>query len=79
MRIAVGREHLVDIALGGGMSLRMEISKVPPPEVVHGDMGRAAFMQAIRERRGRWLIDQAQNFLIRQVSPHLLWLGAAHH
>ena len=44
------------------ISLRTEISKVPPPRSYTATRPALLFVQPVSERGGRWLVDQAKNF-----------------
>ena len=62
VRVAVGREDLIDVAFAGGNELENGNIERAAAEIVNGDAAALLFVQAVSERGGRWLVDQAQNF-----------------
>ena len=66
MRVAVGRKHLINIALGGGNQLENRNVKRAAAKIVHGDAAALFLVQAVGQRRRGRLIHQAQDFEPRQ-------------
>src|SRR5882672_2989790 len=62
VRVAVGGEHLIDIAVTGGDELQDGNIKRAAAEIVDGNTAALFFMQAVGERRGSRLIDEAHDF-----------------
>src|SRR6267142_713483 len=62
VRVAVGGEHLIDVAGAGGDELEDGNIKRAAAEIVDGDFAALCFMQAVGERRGSRLVDEPQNF-----------------
>src|SRR6266581_4468484 len=68
MRVAVGGEHLVDVALAGGNQLEDGDVKGAAAEVIHGDAAALLLVEAEGQRGGRGLVDQAQDFEAGEAS-----------
>src|SRR6266850_949270 len=62
VRVAVGGEHLIDIAVTGGDELQNGNIKRAAAEIVDGNTAALFFMQAVGERRGSRLINEPENF-----------------
>ena len=62
VRIAVGGEHLVDVAFGGADELEDRDIEGAAAEIVNGDVAALLLVQTVGERRGGGLVDEPQNF-----------------
>ncbi len=62
MRVAVRREHLIDIALVGGNQFQDRNIERAAAEIVDGDFAALLLVQAVGERCGGRLVHEAQNF-----------------
>ena len=62
VRVAVGREHLIDVAVAGRNQFQNRNVKCAAAEIVDGDLAALLFVQAVSERRGGRLIHEAQDF-----------------
>jgi hypothetical protein len=62
MRVAVGREHLIDVAVGRRNEFQDRNVERAAAEIVDGYAAALLFVQAVGERRGGRLIHQAQDF-----------------
>src|SRR6266436_4501438 len=62
VRVAVGGEHLIDIALARGDEFQDGNIKRAAAEIVDGHAATLFFMQAVGERRGSRLVDETENF-----------------
>ena len=67
MRVAVGREHLINVAVGGRNQLQNRNVERAAAEIVDGDLAALLFVQAVSERRGGRLIHEAQDFEARKA------------
>ncbi len=67
MRVAVGREHLVNVAVGGRDQLENRNVERAAAEIVDGDAAALLLVQAVGQRRGGRLVHQAQDFEARQA------------
>ena len=79
VRVAVGRENLINVAFGGGNEFQDGDVERAAAEIINGDAAALLFVQAIRERGSGWLVNQAQELRGRQFCRRLWWLGAARH
>src|SRR5271169_13181 len=61
VRIAVGREDLIDVAFGGGNKFENGNVECSAAEIVDGDATALLFVETISECCGCWLIDQSQD------------------
>ena len=68
MRVAVGREHLIDVAFGGRNQLENRNVKRAAAKIVDSHAAALLFVQAVGQRRGRRFVHQAQDFETRQAS-----------
>src|SRR5258707_5820935 len=68
VRIAVGGENLKDVAFPGGDQFQNGNVESAAAEVVDGDAAALFFMQAVGERGGGGLVDQAENFEARDFA-----------
>src|SRR2546427_4181948 len=68
MRVAVGGEHLVDVALAGGNQFEDGDVKGAAAEIIHGDAAALLLVEAVGQRGGRGLVDQAQDFEAGEAS-----------
>ena len=64
MRVAVGRQHLEDTVLHA----QDRDVEGAAPQVVHRDGAAVARVEAVGERRGRRLVDDAEHFEARQTA-----------
>src|SRR5713101_4812322 len=62
MRVAIGRKHLIDVALAGGDQLQNGNVESAAAEIINGDAAALRLMQAISKRGGRRLVDEPKNF-----------------
>src|SRR5467141_1995055 len=62
VRVAVGGEHLIDVAIAGGDELQDGNIKCAAAEIVDGHATTLFFMQAVGERRSRRLVDKTKDF-----------------
>src|ERR1700719_23998 len=62
MGVAVGGEHLVNVAFAGGDKFQDGDVEGATAKIVNGNVAALRFVQAVSERRGGGLIDEAQNF-----------------
>src|SRR5271167_1989226 len=62
VRVAIGREDLIDVAFGGGNEFENGNVERAAAEIVYRYAAALLFVQPIGERRGGWFIDQAENF-----------------
>ncbi len=62
VRVTVGRENLEDVAIGCGNELEDGDVKGAATEIVDGDLAALLFVEAVGERRGSGLVDEAKNF-----------------
>src|SRR5882762_10176746 len=62
MRVAVGRENLIDVAVAGGNELENGNIECAAAEIVDGNFAALLFVQAVGERGGGGLVDEAKNF-----------------
>ena len=62
VRVAVGGEHLINVAFAGGDQFEDGNVEGAAAEIVDGDVAALLFVQAISQRGGGGLVDQAQNF-----------------
>src|SRR5438309_1246492 len=62
VRVAVGGKDLEDIAIGRGNQFQNGNVERAAAKIVHGDFTALLFVQAVGERRGGGLVDEAENF-----------------
>jgi len=62
VRVTVGRENLEDITIGLWNELENGDVKGAATEIVDGDLAALLFVEAVGERRGSGLVDEAKNF-----------------
>src|ERR1700692_1396484 len=62
MSVAVGGEHLVDVAFAGRDKFEDGDIEGAAAKIVHGYVAALFFMETVGKRRSRGLIDEAQNF-----------------
>ena len=62
MRVAVGGEHLVNVAFAGGDQFEDGNVERAAAEIVDRDVAALLFVQAVSERGGGRLVDEAQDF-----------------
>ncbi len=62
MRVAVRREHLIDIALVGRNQFQDRDIERAAAEIVDGDFAALLLVQAVGEGCGCWFIHEAQHF-----------------
>src|SRR6267142_2917834 len=62
VRVAVGGEHLIDVAVVGGDELQDGNIKRAAAEIVDGNFAALLFVQAVGQRRGSRLVDETENF-----------------
>src|SRR5208282_2523220 len=62
VRIAVGREDLVDVAFSRGDEFQNRNIESAATEIVNGDASTLFLVQAVPESSGSWLIHEAQDF-----------------
>src|ERR1700738_4099112 len=60
--VAVGGKDLIDVAVAGGDELQDGNIESAAAEIVDGHAATLFFVQAVGERGGGWLINEAQNF-----------------
>src|SRR6266699_1022661 len=62
MRVAVGREHLINIAVARGNELEDGDVESAAAKIVNRDAATLLFVQAVGQSRGSRLVDEAENF-----------------
>src|ERR1700732_4400858 len=62
MGVAVGGEHLVNVAFAGGDKFQDGDVEGASAEVVNGYVAALLFVQAVGEGRGGGFVDEAQDF-----------------
>src|ERR1700732_3687660 len=68
MGVAVGGEHLVNVAFAGGDKVQDGDVKDPAAKIVNRYLAALLFVQSVSERRRGWFVDEAQNFEARYAA-----------
>src|SRR6202047_5113069 len=68
MGVAVGGEHLVNVAFAGGDKFQDGDVKGAAAKIVNRYLAALLFVQSVSERRRGWFVDEAQNFEARYAA-----------